>query len=160
LHLDVLAVPLDLHLDARVGQRCGKYSGPQTDQSCCKAFVGGHGAADPFWPLRGPKSLKTFCARTRIRQYCVPSMSECEGCEGQDCEAKQYHEQQNYSSVISGHPADDERLCFHGRNLRHALSVQHGRRTNRNVNCQTGPMLSVKPIDATHKKTVRTIRVG
>jgi hypothetical protein len=36
-------------------------------------------------------------------------------CEGQDCEAKQCHGQ-NYSS-------DDERLCFHGRNLRHALSV-------------------------------------
>jgi hypothetical protein len=76
-------------------------------------------------------------------------MSECEG---QDCKAKQCREK-NYSS-------DDERWCVHGRNLRHALSVQHARRTNRNVNCQTGLTATVKAIDGVGEKTQMTIRVG
>ena len=55
-------------------------------------------------------------------------MSECEG---ENCEAKQSREQDYLPemALMSGDPADDERLCFHGRNVRHALSVRYGRQT-------------------------------
>src|SRR5262249_42850653 len=85
-----LAVRLDLFLDARIGQPCGKYSSPQTNQSCCEAFMGGHGAANPFWPLRRAKRLEAFCAGPCIGQYRVPGMGKCEG---QHRKAKQTSEQ-------------------------------------------------------------------
>jgi hypothetical protein len=83
-------------------------------------------------------------------------------CEEQSCEAKESREQDYLPemTLMSGNPADDERLCFHGCNLRHALSVRHGPRTKRNANCQTGPKSSVKPIASVGEKTHMTIRVG